>query len=272
MPSAETIPQRGTVMSVRIRVFIPLSMAGLLAAAAFAQSGVDNSASTGVFQMEGDATRTATVCFLPIAAGGPATATVGSYPPGNTQCPTVGPSGSVAAWTPINFGASTDDWSTFQFDATLGRFTARGNSLFRPSFITDAKNSGSDNTFLGTSSKDVQDISSWSWTAHGTQDKDDIFHAFAAAYKLANGDTAVYAGMDRFANSGDATAGFWFVQDSTFALCTGVGQSSTGPNAGCKASGTFLGKHFDGDLLLVSDFSVGGAVSTINVYEWRGGA
>src|SRR5439155_5102024 len=33
----------------------------------------------------------------------------------------------------------------------------------------------------------------------------------------------------------------------------------------------FVGKHFDGDLLIVSDFSVGGAVSTINIFVWSGG-
>jgi hypothetical protein len=253
-------------MKRKIRVvLLTLGVAGI----ALAQVGVDNSGATGVFQMEGDATRTATVCFLPFASGGPATATPGSYPPGNTQCPTVNPSGTAAVWQLINFGANTDDWSSFAFNGT--KFASKGHSLFNPAFVTDARNSQTDNTFLGASSKDTQDITQWTWNPHGTQDKDDIEHAFAAAYTLANGHTAIYAGMDRFANAGDATAGFWFVQDSTFALCTGAGQSSNGPNAGCKASGTFLGKHFDGDLLIVSDFSIGGAVSTINVFQWQSG-
>jgi hypothetical protein len=108
------------------------------------------------------------------------------------------------------------------------------------------------------------------------QGKDDIAHAYAAAYHLANGHTAIYAGMDRFDNSGASTAGFWFVQDSTFALCVGPGLAATGnggtvSNPSCTAAGTFVGHHFDGDILIVSDFSQGGAVSTINIFKWQSG-
>jgi hypothetical protein len=108
------------------------------------------------------------------------------------------------------------------------------------------------------------------------QGKDDIAHAYAAAYHLANSDTAIYAGMDRFDNSGASTAGFWFVQDSTFALCVGPGLAATGnggtvSNPSCTAAGTFVGHHFDGDILIVSDFSQGGAVSTINIFKWQSG-
>ena len=34
---------------------------------------------------------------------------------------------------------------------------------------------------------------------------------------------------------------------------------------------TFTGEHKDGDLLVVSEFTSGGTVSTINVYRWDGG-
>src|SRR5207245_3282880 len=92
------------------------------------------------------------------------------------------------------------------------------------------------------------------------QAKDDIAHAFAAAYTLTNGDTAIYFGMDRFDNSGDATAGFWFFQDST----VGLGGAKSG-------SGTHLtGHHMDGDLLIVADFSIGGGASAIQVFKWVG--
>jgi hypothetical protein len=69
--------------------------------------------------------------------------------------------------------------------------------------------------------------------------------------------TFLYLGMDRFDGSGDATAGFWLLQD---------------PTVGPRANGTFSGKHTEGDLLIVSDFSTGGAVSTIGVYTWHNGA
>ena len=105
--------------------------------------------------------------------------------------------------------------------------------------------------------KDINDFNVWTWKGGAKpQAKDDIAHAFAASYTLANGHTALYFAMDRFDNSGDATAGFWLVQDST-----------VGPNA----SGGFNGLHTEGDLLVVSDFSQGGAVSTINIFIWHNG-
>src|SRR5258706_7735348 len=249
---------------------------GLSPQLALAQSGVDNSTTNGVFQMEGDAQQTSKVCFLPFASGGPAIAipvAPGTNSTDGNGCPTVNPSGASATWSLINYGANTDDWSSFAYSG--GVFTNKGHSLFDPAFITDLVGSGSDNTFLGSSSKDTQDISQWGWSPHGVQDKDDIAHAGAAAYHMTNGDTAIYAFMDRFSNAGDATAGFWFVQDSTFAICTGFhlagSPSGNVPNNNCTAAGTFVGTHSDGDLLIVSDFSQGGAVSTINIFPWSSG-
>jgi len=138
------------------------------------------------------------------------------------------------------------------------------------SFVSDTVNSTGDNSFLGTSSKDTQDITAWSWQGHKAQAKDDIAHAFAGAYTAANQHQFLYAGMDRFDNSGDSTAGFWFIQDSSFDLCIGVGKGSRGDNPGCKSAGAFAGKHTVGDLLVVSDFSTGGAASAINVFVWDG--
>ena len=244
---------------------------------ALAQTGVDNSTATGVFQMEGDAQRTATICWLPFASGGPAIATPVAAGTNSTDlhgCPTINPAGTSATWTLINFGSNTDDWSSFVFSG--GAFTNKAHALFDPAFVTDAVGSATDNVFLGTSSKDTDDISAWTWNPHGVQDKDDIAHAFAGAYHLANGHTAIYAGMDRFSNAGDSTAGFWFVQDSNFALCTGfhlaAGPSGNVPNNSCTATNTFAGHHTDGDLLIVSDFSQGGAVSTINIFKWQNGS
>ncbi len=117
--------------------------------AALAQ-GVDDA--VGPFQMEGDATKTANICFLAIADGGPAIATPGSYPPGNTQCPTVNPAGAAATWHLVPYGALSDDWSSFGFsNSPAPHFTNKAHSLFIPAFIQDAVSSASDNTFLGAS-------------------------------------------------------------------------------------------------------------------------
>ena len=85
-------------------------------------------------------------------------------------------------------------------------------------------------------------------------------HAYAATYTdPSNGHVLLFAGLDRFDNSGDATAGFWFFQNPI----SEHGQRLSG-------STHFTGTHADGDILLVSDFSIGGSVSTIKVFRWTG--
>src|SRR5262249_43624973 len=63
-----------------------------------------------------------------------------------------------------------------------------------------------------------------------------------------------------FDNSGDSTAGFWFFVNP-------IGQN---PNVKTKGGHPFTGTHTTGDILLVSDFTVGGSVSRIKVFEWIG--
>src|SRR5262249_33709348 len=93
------------------------------------------------------------------------------------------------------------------------------------------------------------------------QGKNDITHAYAAMYTdPSNGHSILYAGLDRFDNSGDATAGFWFFRNN-------ISESSTVSGNG---TGHFVGTHSDGDVLLVSDFTTGGSVSTIKVFVWVG--
>jgi hypothetical protein len=199
-----------------------LCLLGAIVCAAVAMAQVDDK--NGVFQLEGNATNDTSVCF----------------PLGSSSC------------TTITFGANTDDWANI-FSGT--------NHALAKSFVTDKTNTTADDIFTGGGSKDIYGISKWAWKAGKPQGKDDIAHAFAAAYKLSNGHIAIYFGMDRYDNSGDATAGFWFLQDST------VGIAAT-----CSAGGgcPFTGKHTDGDLLIVSDFSTGGAVSEILVFKWVG--
>ena len=109
--------------------------------------------------------------------------------------------------------------------------------------------------FTGGGSKDVNDVSQWNYTSTDvTPDKDDILDAFAAAYEK-NGDTFVYFGADRFDGSGDSFVGFWFFQN----------------NIGLAANGNFSGVHKNGDILVLSDFTNGGSVAEIKIYEWLNG-
>jgi uncharacterized repeat protein (TIGR01451 family) len=164
---------------------------------------------------------------------------------GNAQTGVLGTSGSTT---------TSHDWDQV-FAGTSGAIAT--------AFKTDAVNSTSDDIFTGGGSKDTNGIQAgpWLFTAAKPQGKDDITHAYAAAYTdPGNGHLILYAGLDRFDNSGDSTAGFWF-----FGSNIGEGTVSKG-----NGTGPFTGAHQDGDILLVSDFSVGGSVSTIAVYRWTG--
>ena len=112
--------------------------------------------------------------------------------------------------------------------------------------------------FTGGGSKDVLDLSQWKYTTGSVPDKDEITDAYAAAYTNTAGEVLLYFGADRFDNSGDSQIGFWFFQN----------QVSLNPMS--SGSGTFNGNHAVGDILILSDFTNGGALGTIRIFEWVG--
>ena len=138
-----------------------------------------------------------------------------------------------------------DDWSSTNHAIA---------NVFIPG--SSEKSSADVTYFTGGGSKDVNDIDEWAYTDNDqTPDKDDILDAFAAAYEK-NGDTFVYFGADRFDGSGDSFIGFWFFQN----------------NIGLGANGAFSGVHKNGDILVLSDFTNGGSVAEIKIYEWLNGS
>lgn len=127
--------------------------------------------------------------------------------------------------------------------------------------------------FTGGGSKDILDISSWAHTTGSVPDKDDITNAYAAAYvnpadvshggslMHRQGDLIIYFGLDRYANNGDAFAGFWFFQD----------------DVGLAEDGRFVGNHVGrddskgqrGDLLVLVEYpQAANKTPEIKVYEW----
>jgi hypothetical protein len=157
---------------------------------------------------------------------------------------------------------STHDWNQVYADF-LSNFTSNSAGAIVSQFIPDGIGAG-DDILQGGTTKDTNDFPGWGWKQNSTtsvQDKDDIGHAFAAAYKLPNGHTGIFFGADRFSNSGDSQMGFWFVQDPNVA----INHNATGG-----LSGGFNGHHMDGDLLIVSHFVNGGAVPQITLFKWDG--
>lgn len=148
-----------------------------------------------------------------------------------------------------------DDWS----NAALGD----GGSSIAHAFVTDPVNFQTDDIFTGGGSKDTLGIQQgpWLFTGSKPQAKNDIGHAYTAMYvNQNNGDRVLYAGLDRYDNSGDATAGFWLFRNP-------IGLSTNNPST---SGSPFTGGHADGDILLVSDFTQGGSTSVVHVYRWTG--
>lgn len=134
-----------------------------------------------------------------------------------------------------------------------------------PTFVQDFNPTGTnDNSTYATGSKDTLNITpGWQCTkSNNVNDKTDIVNAYAVAYNADVSGTPhlmVYFALEVAANEGTKDVAFWFLKDS------GVGCT-----AGNKAT-AFTGNHTDGDVLIVSEYTSGGRVSTIKAYVWSGG-
>jgi len=176
--------------------------------------------------------------------------------------------GDVVSSPDGNVGGNVQeiDWADL-FDANgneLGLPLGFTASSFERDFLTNSNGSfnTSDTTTFATGSKDTLPITP-GWQCNfdnNVNSKIDVMNSYAATYvDPVTGDEILYFALERNTNTGTANVAFWFLQDE-------VGCESTGGSA------AFTGDHTDGDLLIVSEFSQGGVVSTINVYRWDGGA
>src|SRR2546422_770127 len=151
-------------------------------------------------------------------------------------------------------------------------FDASGNTQTLPSggldahWVNDGPHSVTDLSTFTTGSKDTLDIANNGWQctpSNNITPKDDILHSYSFAIVAPSGtpragDLLVYGGFERFANNGAGDLGLWLLQDPT------VSCSST------KGAVSFTGAHVVGDLLVVAEFSTGGSVTTINMFQWVG--
>ena len=141
-------------------------------------------------------------------------------------------------------------------------FTAAG---FDRDFLTNANGSfnTSDTSTFATGSKDTLPITP-GWQCNfdnNVNSKIDIMNAYAAAYTAPNGDEILY-----FAPGAQREH-----RRRQRRLLVPPGRERR-LRVGAAGTTTFTGDHTDGDLLIVSAFTNGGVVSTINVYRWNGGA
>jgi hypothetical protein len=146
-----------------------------------------------------------------------------------------------------------DDWVTVNCDG--------GTADVKTGVLHDGLGTS---IFTGGGSKDPELLASWKHKNGSVPDKDEIINAYAAKYTGSpNGDDILVFGADRYDNSGTAFIGFWFFSSPVFAAADG--KFRTGPLASDP-----LAAHAVGDILIIVEFSNGGAVATAKVLEWVG--
>ena len=123
----------------------------------------------------------------------------------------------------------------------------------------------SDTTTYATGSKDTLGIGNGGWQCNkdnNVNSKIDIMNAYAASFFTGaggTGDHIIYFGMEKNKNNGTNDVGVWLLQGT----------------ASCNApSGhvNFTGQHQNKDVLVVSEFSNGGGVSSIKAFQWAAAA
>jgi hypothetical protein len=154
--------------------------------------------------------------------------------------------------------ASPDDWASFYVVPSQGHTT-------QTSGITPDT---TPSVFRG--SKDTQDVSSWRYDLGSSPPKDDLVHAYAAAYtatatsgSTTAGDLLIYFGANRASFNGTASLGFWFFKNP-IALDNANGRFIN-PNTNAPAT------HAEGDALIAFEYTNGGAVTGVRIFRWTSG-
>lgn len=160
--------------------------------------------------------------------------------------------------TSANVGPTKSfDSANFQRDFESGASCALNS--------TSTTRCSADDTTYATGSKDTLGIGDGGWQCNhdnNVNNKVDINNAYVASYwtggSPGSGNHILYAGIEKQKNNGTNDVGVWFLQGS--AACSN-------PSGG--AGQDWTGGHRNGDVLVVSEFSNGGGVSTVKTFTWR---
>jgi len=157
-----------------------------------------------------------------------------------------------------------DDWETVDDNKADDCASIAGGPIESCGFAHDPLNSS---IFTTGGSKDENEVSggssTWRHTNGSVPDKDEIEDAFVARYDDGN----LYFGADRRATNGDAQIGFWFFHDE---ISLNTNGTFNGLHTAHKANGPGEADDENGDILVLSNFSNGGTVPNIRVFEWYG--
>src|ERR1051325_7452943 len=141
---------------------------------------------------------------------------------------------------------SPDDWNTINCDG--------GNAVVKTGIVFDGLGKS---IYTGGGSKDPELLSSWRHKDCSVPAKGELLNAYAAKFVGAGGDDILAFGADRYGNDGTAFMGFWFFKNLVIPAADGrfrKGPLATDP----------LSAHNIGDVLVLIEFTNGGAVATSN--------
>jgi uncharacterized repeat protein (TIGR01451 family) len=173
---------------------------------------------------------------------------------------------SVLGGPPGSSDIASHDWDQVYSDNITHTLPPNSSGAGDSTFLVDPSSSPTDQSLTGGQTKDTNGFSQWKWvTATVPQAKNDLSDAYGAVYTYTGppvgnaqtGDLFIFTGADRIDNSGDATAGFWFLQSQATPVL--------------KSDGTFNIRHQNNDLLLVLDFGGGGTAPAVpRFFKWVG--
>ena len=152
--------------------------------------------------------------------------------------------------------------------ATTGR-RSREAELASSTRSSDPVETSADDIFDGGQTKDTENLDEWLWKGGEPNDKNDIEHAFAAAYEHpTSGDLIIYFGLDRMDNNGDAAAGFWFLKKPVEQKTIDADGDGDTENVFVFQGTNTLATHSVGDTLVQTDFTKGGSIERVEAYQW----
>jgi hypothetical protein len=170
-------------------------------------------------------------------------------------------------------GATGHDWSQVYSDFTKTTSNASGTGAIN--FYNDpvpvtvpGVPAQTEDAFSGGTSKDVNDITQWTYNSNPPQNKANLENAIAASYLDSNNSnhTYLYVGADRYDNSGSTTIGVWFLQNPIAQSGGRFYQANPDGSPNLAVPET----HVNGDVLLVANFG-GGGTATITSFTWNNG-
>lgn len=146
---------------------------------------------------------------------------------------------------PLAQSGEGDDWSVVDDPALSSAVTRTGiNNDPAPE----------KSRFLGSDSKDINDISLWRHGSGKVPASRDLADAFASSYvDPSSGRTVLFFGLDRRGNRTPGSSGAWFLK-----------------NSNTPGAGVFDGVHAIGDILVTALIPARGRLKNIRVYRWVG--